>query len=384
MAKGDIKNKQKEPTFVEVVIVGSSLSGLKAAVDLQAQNPATQILVLESEDRGGGRFYSGLHLVSEVGARKWGLTTNSKEFLPLKVRWDRVWTDPDQVDWGHKEFVATLPQWKPLSEKGLRVFEGATESSVGVAVKYKSPVKSIKKLSDSSKGYWELETPTSTYLAKNVVWAAGMLAFQNAFGKHESQTYLEANPNYSQIAADFRSGLALNWEFSEDLVFEDGFPVDHIWSLPLRHEGELFLLVGALIEKTINSQKVYEIKSFVHVENDSLSDPKIISTLQKSIKRTLKNIIVQGSEQKESWVVSSRIFGAEMGTPWLLGNYPAEGLEFVGEETLAAAKSGMYGILGALESVSSLSGLLQTKSVPVAETSEVPASETEKEPALNE
>jgi hypothetical protein len=364
MARGEEKSKKNSqskaqdiagPQSVEVIIVGASLAGIVAATELQTRNPATQILVLESEDRGGGRFFSGLHLVPEVPARKWGLGISPKEFGSIKVRWDRKWVDPDQVDWGDKDWVNHLPQWKLLSAPGLRSFESAPESSVGVAVKYKSPVKSISRLTESANTLWQLETPTAVYLAKNVIWAAGMVAFQNAFGKHESQTFMGANPEYSQIAADFRSGLALNWEFNSEFALEEGFPQDNVWALPLRHEGELLLLVGALFARLqSNGETVYDLRCYLHVENDMLVEPKVIATLQKAIKRTLKNVIIAGIEIKESWVVSNRILGAELGTPWIFKNHSQEGIEFVGEETLGSRLSGFSGVIGALESIRSL------------------------------
>jgi hypothetical protein len=355
MAKGGEKSQKNssgssssQPTHVQTIVVGSSLAGIRAAVDLQKQNPALQILVLESEDRASGRAFSGLHLVPDSYARKWGLQVLPQELKTLRVRWERHWVDPDQVDWGHREWVAALPQWKLYTEAGLKILEGAEESAVAVAVKNKCPVRSLRRLSDSQSPLWELTTPTSVYLADQVIWAAGLMAFQNAFGKHESQIYLDANPDYSQISADFRAGLALDWEFSADVEFEPNFPKESLWAIPVRHEGELFLLLGVVVQK--ESVGKVELRTFMNIDNDSLSDPKIISALQKAIKRSLKNVIVTGYEGREKWVASNRILGAELGIPWVFGKSRADGLEFVGEETLAARNSKQFGLVAAFES----------------------------------
>ncbi len=188
--------------------------------------------------------------------------------------------------------------------------------------------------------------------------SAGLMAFQNAFGKHEAQEYLDANPGYSQISADFKAGLALDWEFSSDLQFEESFPRDSVWGIPVRHEGELFLLVGVVSEK--KSEGKFEIRTFLNIENDTLSDPKLISHFQKAIKRTLKNVIVAGTEGREKWIASNRILGSELGIPWVFGVSRNDGLEFVGEETVAARNSGFSGLISSFESVQNLTSLKGT------------------------
>ncbi len=93
------------------------------------------------------------------------------------------------------------------------------------------------------------------------------------------------------------------------------------------------------------------LKTLTHAHQDVLSDPKTVSSFQKALRRGLKTLVKGDLPESlpEKWVVSDRVLGHRLGTPWLLGSASApESLVFVGDESSASMN---LDTLGALDSV---------------------------------
>ncbi len=345
------KRAVREQSEVETLVVGAGPAGRLVARRLQMSYPAMQILVLEAEDRVGGRSASGFHLVDVTAARRTQMKTGPS-FLATKVRWNRSWVDAPSVDWTHKDWVALVPQWEYFLKSPQTFFLDIPEAEVDVAVKCRSAVNGLSRLDDSSGIIWKVDSADHSYLAKRVVWAAGITAFQNAFGKTEAQEFLVANPLYKKEAADFRGGLSLEIVLKEKPVFEEGFTEDSLFALPVKHNGKYLLLFGFLCARA----KGYSLMTLVHAHQDLLADAKEIMSLEKSLKRGLKSICQWTDESFESerLVVNSRVGGHVLGTPWLLGPGLPASLEFVGDESAAAIDREYLDTAGALASVDAL------------------------------
>ena len=383
---------QEAVTSVETLVVGAGPSGLLAARQLQSAHPEMQILVLEAEDRTGGRTVAGCHLLDASLSRRFPVLA-SKEFAPARVRWDRNWIAPEDVKWTDKTWIGQLPQWKSYLRGEKRLLKGLGESDIEVAVKTRSPVRALTRVDDvAGPSRWKLETPDHTYLAQRIVWAAGLTAFQNAFGKHESQDFLVGNPSYQKEAADFVGGISLDLHFKKAPSFETGFDANAVFALPLRHNGALYLILGVVDSDVDGGAHVY---ALAHAHLDVMSDPKEVLSLQKSMRRTLRMILANDSKATveveaapasaghpletqlslgasaqeaapaaqavvgptERWCVSSKVGGHLLGSMWVFGAGIDGSLEFVGDETLAAAQDSATDSVAALASVASLSQL---------------------------
>ncbi len=331
------KSEEIKTTHLETVVVGSGVAGILAARRMQAAFPSLQMMVLESEDRRGGRLHTGLHLLDS------DLTKNSNlecgpTFEKALIRWEKNWLSQEEIPWDSDEWIAEVPQWKRYTSTRLSMLLGLEESEISVAVKTSAPVNKLESLSDGPElGPWKLTTPENIYVANRVIWAAGITAFQNAYGKHESRDFLEGNPLYNQDAADFRGGLS--WEFSvpKTTQFEEKLNLTHVIGLPVRFNSKLYLMVGTALFTDTELQ----FRFLIHLHRDQLCDPKEVSSIHKAMRRTLKNIATDGDNlifSNEKMVQQTRIGGHALGSAYLFGSGHGNSLNFVGDESLAGVK----------------------------------------------
>jgi hypothetical protein len=351
---------EKKISKLELIVVGAGIAGRRAALDLQRARPELQILILESTDRVGGRAQAGLHLVSPESARRQGLQVGP-ELQGARVRWEREWLNPDRVDWNSKEWACPrLPQWDRYLLRPQARLLATQESEVEVAVKTRSPVRSIQKWSDSGEDLWRLECPEQDYLAPRVIWAAGLLAFQNAFGKMEAQKLCLGNPKYDKAAGDFSGGVSCELKLTGSIGLATEEANRFLWAVPVRIEGRYVLSFGVL--EPVDSG-VWNLQVLMHLPAEIMADTKALSSTQKSLRRAWKHTLEpQGegvelgwpSERGEKWVVQSQIGGQVSTQAWVLDTEPLPGLVFVGEDTIRAAQSQDFDTLAALESASEI------------------------------
>ncbi len=342
-------------SVLETIIVGAGPSGTLAARKLQERHPSMQILILEAGDRLGGKAHSGLHLlpVSEVPLDRLKTGTELKE---ARVRWEREWLPASEVKWEDNDWIGQLPQWEMYLQGNKIMYLGMEEAEVDVAVKSLCPISRLSRLEDST-SHWKLESSKQSFLAKKVIWAAGLTAFQNAVGKLEAQEYLVANPKFQMSAQDFRGGLGLDMLFDVEPQLLAEIPVEHVLAIPIKHGGSRYLCFAALARSPENK---FLLKTLTHVHRELLLDPKEVTSLQKSLRRfIIQNLFQENTviDAQERWVLSHRIGGHTLGSPWLLGAGIKDSLEFVGEEALSAQYRGNQDTLGALDSVNALQDL---------------------------
>lgn len=347
-------NKNLKTKKIENAIVGGGAAGLYALQVLLDKGISPQdIVLLESAPHLGGRAKNSLHLIDADASQVFPMMTGTL-LAPVSVRWDREWMPFDQVKWDSKEWVAQLPQWKFL-DNGIKTLlldlvpmDFASKEDEALSLHFQSPVSAIERLEDA----WSLTTPHFIYEVKNVFWTAGLKSFQNACGKHEAQKFLVSNEEYNSVAADYRGGigfdLVLPKTMAQSFEWEEGFDKEAIIALPLRYEGKYHLMIVVIYE----DEQSFVLKSLTHVHQEILVDPKAVSAFQKSIRRVVKTLVKGGelpSEGHEKWVVSDRVLGHQLGTPWLLNSdLKEEGLVFVGDESSA---SQLKDTLGAFQSV---------------------------------
>ncbi|MBS1983788.1 MAG: NAD(P)-binding protein [Bdellovibrionales bacterium] len=327
-----------EPTVWDVVVAGSGPAGLAQAALVSAQNPEASILILEASDRTGGRALSGLHLVPANSEAPFGLRCGPK-LGEAKIRWERQWVSPAEVDWTQKDWAARLPQWDLYFGKAMKpVLQSTLPTPEACTLKLSSPVSRLTRSTDTSVDGWQLETPAGSLLARRVVWAAGITAFQNAYGKFEANALMVANPVYEMVAADFRGGVSLSLTLANKPHFEEGFPEGTVFGLPFRHAGKLYLLIGALFE----SEGTYQLETLAHINREALVEPAEIMSFQKSMRRALKGLLVEGAEDPFAssgarWVVSDRVGGHMFGSLVMFGQGEPGSLDFVGDECQGSA-----------------------------------------------
>jgi len=345
------KAEETKDRFVETLIVGAGPAGLSAARRLQKAHPEMQILVLEAADRSGGKAQSGLHLVNSSSSEAFELLVG-EELKPALIRWEKSWLPHSEVKWQGEDWIGELPQWKLYLEGTKKLFFGIPESDIDVPVKTLSPISRLSEITESTEYRWKLESPENTYLCKRVIWAAGLTAFQNAYGKHEAQAFLTANPLFDAKAQDFRGGVAFEIGFVEKATLNEEIPHGTVLGIPLRHNGKRHLILAAFVNDQL-------LKTLTHVHLDLLTDPKEVLSFQKSLRRAVHSLFTAVDETKisESWVVSTRVGGHSLGSPWVLDAAPEGAIEFVGEESIAATKSGLVDTLAALDSISLVSGI---------------------------
>jgi hypothetical protein len=367
------KHAQAQASVVEVetIVVGAGTSGIVAARKLQKKIPAMQILVLEADERICSRLQNGFHLIEANHAAKFDLRLESARLSPLLVRWERSWCPVESVDWNSKEWWVSLPpQWKNFFNTEYYLTAGLQDSDTEVAVKTRCPVRAIKEFpsetNDASK--WLLESTEQNYLANHVIWAAGLTAFQNAYGKKASQKFLTGNPHYSKEAADYRGALSMEIKFSKAPTLVDGQNNETLLAIPVRFNTKLYLLFAAFTTPKSSppsdaatgaaSSGATVLKTAAHLPQEILNDPKELLSFQKAVRRTLKNILAEGEElppeHQTRWVIEDRGPAHLLGSAWVLGEGIENSLEFVGEECIAAARSSHKELLAALDSANSL------------------------------
>ena len=350
------------------VVVGAGPSGLIVTHELLKSFPELDLRLLEATDRVDGDISSGLHLVPD--GEELAAAVESKAKLGRAViRWERQWVNAEAVDWSDKEWVAVskeatqpqLPQWRTyLNDPAAPLMKMKDLSVESTPPQYHSPVSRIEAL-DNNEG-WQIEVAGESYNCRVVVWAAGLQAFQNAYGKFESQDFLTANPRFHGDAQDFRGGIALEMKIEGACAYEEGFPRGNVFAVPVKHNGKRFLVIGAVEEKETS----WELSTLTHLDQDILNDPKELLSLQKSLKRGLKAVLPNLTDGNEKWIVNARVGGHTLGSPWVLKSAPEKHLYFAGDECAEAAEYSGLESRGAILSAFKLSELLQ-QAEPLAE-----------------
>ena len=358
MAKKQTVGKTTAEKYLETIVVGAGVSGLTAARRLQSAHPNLQILVLESEDRVLGSAKAGLTLISPAFARAQNLKT-SQEFGAAKIRWERNWVAFDQVDWTSKEWRHVLPQWTALLNDSKVVFEDLPESNIEVSVKLSTPVNGIRRADDSA-SEWTIETPEGDYRARTVVWASGQTSFQNAYGKQESRDFQVANPLFEAQAREDQGVIALDLVLSAKPAFAENFDASSVFAIPCRYEGKFSLIIGVVFEtKTASGSSQWVLRTLTHVHQDLLQAPKELSSFQKSIKRSLKLMLIEDAEfaiNSEKIVVSPLGAGHMLGSPWAFQSGDQDGLIFVGDQGVSGAHARLLDLEASFESLKAIDG----------------------------
>jgi hypothetical protein len=289
------KENELHEINIETAFVGlgpATLSYIKSHPELTTDNNA--FIVLESEDTALRRGAdSALHLVSANEHSPLYLT--KKHFPKTLVRWEREWVSPEAVDWSDKEWSLVLPQWnfyfeanKNLVEWNKEILPPNTEN-----IYFSSPVNQIQH--DPIENHWVLHAPNKIIQAKKVIWGAGIRAFQNAFGKFESQEYFTPNPKFNDDIRENLGGLALNWYFDCDIATVEGFPRDNIWALPVKHDKKYYLCIGVLSHDENNCA---QLRTLTYLPDNFIQNPKELSSFHKSLKRSLKAQLERGVAQR--------------------------------------------------------------------------------------
>lgn len=350
------KKLKVEDVKLDAAVVGAGPSGLKAFQGLRAEGK--DVLLIEAGPSVGGRSRRALHLLNVAQSEKEPLVT-SEMLNPLQVRWEREWVSFEEVNWKSSDWVAFLPQWQklatglhtvllelPLAAQSGAEIDAADKNDEEIAGSFllNSPVSAVTR----EESGWVLQTPVKRLHCGHVVWAAGLKPFQNAYGKQEAQRVLRPNEDYEMSAADFQGGVGLDVDFSRVPEWADGFPKDSLFGLPTRFEGKFHLLIGAVVEHG----KGCSLRTLTHAHQDLLSDPKLVSSFQKAIRRTLKTVFQEADTAFEGahelWTVSDRVMGHSLGMNSLLPPQLDEAFEFVGDEVDGLK---FDDTVGALESV---------------------------------
>jgi hypothetical protein len=359
--KDQSKNEKLGKQFVDTLVVGSGPAGLMKVFELnQGGGAAEPFAMVESQEHLAGRSSAGLHLLdASVGEQPFirlGTTFGS-----AKIRWERKWVSFSEVDWTDSDWLACLPQWNLYLKGSKREFLGLSPDLLAIEsenfVHVKTPVSSLEMLTDVAEYKWKALTAKGSFYCKKVIWAAGIPAFQNAFGKVEAQQYFEGNPVYQKDAADFVGGLSLEIECPTKPVFEEGFDESSVFAIPVRHESKFSLLIGILSPHLVagpeSSSTVWTLKTLTHVHHEFLSDPKELLSFQKLVRRAIKHVLSPESQESfeklpERWVVSPKVGGHMLGNAWCFGAGLPDSLEFVGDQTLASLKLGCFDLSGLL------------------------------------
>lgn len=320
------------------VVVGAGLAGLMTALKAKGST-----LVLESSEILGGRFASGLHIMAEASVLASPFLKITERLNPIKVRWDREWVAADQVDWADSAWKGVyLKTWDHYFGTDLCLVEfnqdQARAALESCELRFQEPV--IELGAGDGEGAWVLKTPDSCISTNQITWCAGLTAFQNAVGKHQSQKFLGENELPTESAKDFRGGFAIDWVIPKS-AFEgktelcEAVASGGLFAIPVKHGGAYLLMILHLSVK--NSE--LSVKSLTYVHEDLLRDPKESLTLQKSLKRGLKMLFVDQNAvdlqtSSEKLIVDQRLFGASSGLTWLLLSQPEIGLYFAGEESM--------------------------------------------------
>jgi hypothetical protein len=350
-------SRSQEERF-DHVVVGAGLSGLITFEKLSGSK-----VILEATDILGGRFSSGLHVMKEAAAEGSKYLKIVETLKPIKIRWDRSWVEPQGVDWGDAGWKGvSLSTWEHYfstdlcrvefnsdavaelrASDSLRIFEPVVELGLG-----------------EGEGAWVLKGPKSCITTSQVHWCAGLMAFQNAVGKHASQKFLGENTLPSQSDKDFRGGFAINWTipnsgFAGKTELDPEVAAGGLFGIPVKHGGAYLLMI---LHLSILKSEI-EIKTLTYAHEDVLRDPKESLSLQKSLKRGLKMLFVDQNAvdmhaTSEKLIVDQRLLGASRGLTWLLAPQPDIGLHFAGEEALFdRTPNNPMGLSRAAESVES-------------------------------
>lgn len=330
------------------IVVGAGPSGLLKAS--QCAEKKQETLLLEATEITGGFAKTGFSLLEVDDSAPFPILTGSM-LDPLKIRWERDWVEPESVDWNSKEWESNLPQWHAMAGRALSYFIDMSPMADGIVTQFRCPVIGLTSAEVEGETLWSAITPDGEFQAKNIYWAAGITAFQNAIGKIEAQRFMVQNPKYQMAAADYRGGIGMDWELSAAEAAHFSVAPYRFFGLPVRFEGKFVLLFGALL----SSENGMILRTFAHLHNDRLKDPKTLSALQKGLRRGLNSLFEEDSQPtapKERSYVHDRILGHLEGTPWVLSaRADTPGLVFIGEESLKAAESQTFDVAAALESV---------------------------------
>ncbi|HVJ64736.1 MAG TPA: hypothetical protein VM901_05730 [Bdellovibrionota bacterium] len=340
----------------EHVVVGAGLAGLLTFEKI----PSESKVILEATDLLGGRFSSGLHVMNKAAAQNSRYLRVIEDLGPLKVRWDREWVNPSDVDWKDSAWKGVyLSTWDHYFGADLCRVEfdetSLAELKESGAIRFGEPV--VELGVGEGEGAWILKCPKAAITASRVHWCAGLTAFQNAVGKHTAQKFLTENVMPSDADKEFRGGFAIDWTLP-NVAFEGktelcaDVAAGGLFAIPVKHGGIYYLMILHLeVQKS-----GLNVKTLTYVHEDILRDPKESLSLQKSLKRGLKMLFVDQNAvdmqtSSERLIVDQRILGASRGLTWLLNPQSEIGLEFAGEESVVVGGATGQGLHRATESV---------------------------------
>lgn len=341
------------------VIVGAGLAGLITF----EQVSGTKVL-LESSDVFGGRFSSGLHVMTKFDVSKSKFLKSVEDLAPIKIRWDREWVSPSEVEWKDAAWKGVyLKTWDHYFGQDLCLVEFDADAAKALLdsqlIRFSEPV--VELGAGEGEGAWAIKTPKTCITAGQVHWCAGVTAFQNAVGKHASQKFLGENVLPTDLEKDFRGGFAVDWTLS--LAAIEGktqlcpeVAQGGLFGIPVKHGGSYMLMI---VHLTVSKTELVA-KTLTYVHEDTLRDPKESLSMQKALKRGLKMFFMDQSvvdlqTSSERMVVDQRLLGASRGLTWLLAPQPDIGLHFAGEEALlgtsAAESAQIMGLSRVAESI---------------------------------
>jgi hypothetical protein len=317
--------------------VGMGPAGL--ALWHQSTGGSESRLALESEHIVLGRGNeSSLHLVDT--AFEHPLLENKESFLEAKVRWDRQWVSPTEVDWDDKEWSQVLPQWQFYfigNKKFVEWKKDLLPQSSDENVKFSNPVSKLVREGNT----WVLSTPKYEIRSPKIIWGAGIRAFQNAVGKMEAQDYLQGNPHFRDEIRESLGGISLTWHFDGGVQALEAFPSEHLWALPVKHDKKYYLTLGVFTKNESGGQ----IRTLTYLPDLYVQNPKELSSFHKSLRRALKSQLVEDHAPFKSEVLvhNPRLLGHTLGLHWVLKD-DFEGIHFVGDESFRVTSEQRFGL----------------------------------------
>ena len=302
----------------DILVAGCGSVGLPLLNTLVSDKKESsfEILALEASSRIGGNNFFVSRIATDL---------IEKKIPPLKVWWERSWSEPKQVDWSSKEWAFVIPQWK-FYFSHCSIHKTNNLSAQNLENHFQNYVQTERPISEVKfeNNLWILCSGEKTYSAPKLYWTLGLKNFQNCFGKKQSEEFLIKNPTFIEEAREAEGVLAAEYTFPKS---EQEHPESFV-AIPVRFESKLYLSFVYL-----TTQKI---ETFTYLHNDLLKNPKDLSSFEKALKRSLKHVfsnIISELENPNLGVINEAQ-GHDLGQPWMLQDCPEKGIFFVSEKAV--------------------------------------------------